>query len=392
MVKLEFEVLHPRPNAIAAAMYTLRDLGVEAIILHGPTGCNFKTARMLEDDGVRVFTTAMTEQDYIFGGREKLLDVLKKVTEQFSFKLVGVVGTCASMIIGEDMQGVCEEFRASYDANTKIVVVEVHCGFPDNTVGAIKALEAAFEEGLLDSRELERQKNLLKKATKIEKERGMASLEYIPPSRGDNKERVAREIFKRLWALSYANAADTASDAADAGEVSDAKVVCVLNAKKELGYIFADVLLAVNEVATLCDTAVVNIANLDPEQGLPRIRMHAENILKELEGRGVRIDHFTGGLDDYSFAGEEAARILQRYAADVLVCIGNPHAVTTSQKCDEALKVAVTNGPREVLPLRKLGYDRIIVELDAHSKVVGVNKLVESEFGVALRGTARADA
>lgn len=379
-VEGDVEILHPRPNAIAAAMYTLRDLGVEAIILHGPTGCNFKTARMLEDDGVRVFTTAMTEQDYIFGGRTKLLEVLKKVTERFSFKLVGIVGTCASMIIGEDMQGVKEEFLASCNANTKIVVVEVHCGFSDNTIGAIKALEAAFKEGLLDERELERQKKLLRKATEIEKERGMASLEYIPPSRGDDKRDVAEELFERL------RAAD------------GAKVACVLNAKKELGYIFADVLLAVNEAAAASGAEVVNIANLDPKQGLPRVRRHAENILRELEDRGVKIDYFTGGLDDYSFAGEAAARILRRYAADVpvLVCIGNPHAVPLdSDSSSEALQrrglsIAVTNGPREVIPLRKLGYDRVIVELDAHSKVVGVSKLVEAEFGAAVRDVARA--
>ncbi|MHC1579776.1 MAG: Ni-sirohydrochlorin a,c-diamide reductive cyclase catalytic subunit [Candidatus Alkanophagales archaeon] len=374
----DVEILHPRPNAIAAAMYTLRDLGVEAIILHGPAGCNFKTARMLEDDGVRVFTTAMTEQDYIFGGRTKLLEVLRRVTERFSFKLVGVVGTCASMIIGEDMRSVKEEFRASCDADVKIVVVEVHCGFPDNTAGAIKALEAAFREGLLDERELERQKRLLRKATEIEKERGMASLEYIPPSRGDDKRSVARELLERLRA-------------APAG---DAKVACVLNAKKELGYVFADVLLAVNEAAAASGAEVVNIANLDPEQGLPRVRRHAENILRELERRGVKIDHLTGGLDDYSFAGEAAARVLRRHAADapasVLVCIGNPHAVPLdSGSSSEALKrrglsIAVTNGPREVIPLRRLGYDRVVVELDAHSKVVGVGELVESEFGGAL--------
>jgi len=41
-------ILHPRPSSIVAALYTLRDLGAEVVILHGPSGCCFKHARLLE--------------------------------------------------------------------------------------------------------------------------------------------------------------------------------------------------------------------------------------------------------------------------------------------------------------------------------------------------------
>ena len=100
--------MHPRPSPIAASLYTLRDLNADVIILHGPHGCCFRTSRLLEHDGVRIVTTAMSENDFIFGASEKLEETLKKVDSLFSPKLVGVVGTCASMIIGEDMKEAVE--------------------------------------------------------------------------------------------------------------------------------------------------------------------------------------------------------------------------------------------------------------------------------------------
>ena len=63
---------------------------------------------------------------------------------------------------------------------------------------------------------------MLKKATEIEKTRGMAQGKYIQPNFGDNKEEVAKKIIKALR--------------------DNKKVAFVLNAKKETSYLFADIL------------------------------------------------------------------------------------------------------------------------------------------------------
>ena len=159
--------LHPRPSPIAASLYTLRDLNADVIILHGPHGCCFRTSRLLETDGVRVVTTAMSENDFIFGASEKLEETLKKVDSLFSPKLVGVVGTCASMIIGEDMKEAVE--NANIPA--QVLIVESHGGLSegDNTEGAISVLNSAEREGVISGEEAERQTRMLKMATKIEK-------------------------------------------------------------------------------------------------------------------------------------------------------------------------------------------------------------------------------
>ena len=47
--------------------------------------------------------------------------------------------------------------------------------------------------------------------------------------------------------------------------------------------------------------------------------------------------------------------------------------------------VAVTDGPRLVEPLRELGYTHVVAELDAHSKTLGTDEIVFSDFGGMIR-------
>src|SRR5512138_136208 len=112
-------IIQPRPSAIVAALYTLRDLDIDVAILHGPPGCCFKHSRLLEEDGMRVVTTAMCDSDYVFGAHDVLVSVLKKVSDRFKPGTIGIVGTCASMIIGENFH------RAVEDAEPGVPVVEV---------------------------------------------------------------------------------------------------------------------------------------------------------------------------------------------------------------------------------------------------------------------------
>ncbi len=352
--------MHPRPSPIAASLYTLRDLNADVIILHGPHGCCFRTGRLLENDGVRVVTTAMSENDFIFGASEKLEETLKKVNSLFSPRLVGVVGTCASMIIGEDMKEAVE----NADIPAQVLVVESHGGLSegDNTEGAISVLNSAEKEGVIPFAEAERQTRMLKLATKIEKTRGMAQGKYISPSYGDLKEKVAKILLTSLE--------------------KGYKVALVLNAKKETSYLFTDILkipfgqIYKNNPPTI-------IANLDDNVGLPRIKQHARNIKDELQKEGVEIDFVTGGLDEYPVTGNFAVDILKDGLYDLVVVLGVPHALPIESLPVQS--IAVTDGPRLVEPLRKIGYNYVVTELDAHAKTLGTSEIVLSDFGMVLR-------
>ena len=335
-------------------------MNADVIILHGPHGCCFRTGRLLENDGVRVVTTSMSENDFIFGASEKLEETLLKVDEMFSPKLVGVVGTCVSMIIGEDMK----EAVKNANINAKVLVVESHGGLGegDNTEGAIAVLNAAAKEGVIPVSEMERQNKMLQLATQIEKTRGMAQGGYIKPSYGDNKVKVAKFLLDGLE--------------------KGAKIALVLNAKKETSYLFSDILKIPFE-KNFPKNKVTILANLDENIGLPRIRQHAINIKKELSENGISINTITGGLDEYPISGKVAVEILKDEKFDIIVVAGVPHALPIEEI--NTTKIAVTDGPRLVEPLKKLGYNHVVTELDAHAKTLGTGRIVPSDFGDALR-------
>lgn len=352
--------MHPRPSPIAASLYTLRDMNADVIIMHGPHGCCFRTGRLLEGDGVRVLTTAMAENDFILGAGEKLEDTLKKAYEMFNPNLIGVVGTCASMIIGEDLK----EAISNVNLDCTVLPVESHGGFGegDNTEGAIMVLESAVDYGVIDKDEADRQIKMLKLATEIEKTRGMAQGKYIKPNFGDSKEIVAKIIVKAI----------------EDGK----KVAFILNAKKETSYLFADILNFDYKLINSNNKPLI-IANLDKNIGLPRIRQHAVNITKELENNEINIDYITGGLDEYPITGKKANEFLKKNNVDLVIVFGVPHAFPIENiKCES---IAVTDGPRLVEPLKELGYTYVVAELDAHSKTLGVNNIVYSDFGTMIR-------
>lgn len=349
--------MHPRPSPIAASLYTLRDMNVDVIVMHGPNGCCFRTGRLLESDGVRVLTTAMAENDFILGAGDKLEETLIKAYDMFKPNLMGVVGTCASMIIGEDLK----EAIANADLDCTVIPVESHggSGEGDNTVGAIMVLDAAVEEGVIPREEADRQIEMLEKATEVEKTRGMAQGKYIKPNFGDSKEIVAKNIVNALK--------------------EDKKVAFVLNAKKETAYLFADI-INFDYTQINPQNKPIIVANLDENIGLERIRGHAVNIKNELP---MDIDCITGGLDEYPITADKAYEFLKDKDLDLIVVFGVPHAFPI-EKLD-VKSVAVTDGPRLVEPLKDLGYDNVVAELDAHSKTLGTDTIVDSDFGLMIR-------
>jgi len=351
------DVLHPRPNPIVAAMYTLRDLEADIILVHGPAGCGFMAARRLEEAGVRVMTTGMQESDLIFGAEEKLVRILQEIDRRFRPRLIGVVGTCASMIIGENLDGAVK--RAGVSAT--VLPVDVHgCSGP-NTTGAIRTLEVAAERGVISPEERDRQKDMLGRATLIEQERGLTSRTYLQPHPGATKLAVAQEIVRTLR--------------------RGGAVAVALNAKKETAYGFADTLRAVEYARAAVGGDARYAGNLDPEVGLPRIRRYAVDILRDLRAAGVELDAVTGGLDEYPVAGDRAAEAMAAWRPDLRIVAGVPHAVPGLSKDD----VLVTDQPRQLRNYIEQGFARSVGEISTHADVMAARSVLRSELGETIR-------
>jgi putative methanogenesis marker 13 metalloprotein len=351
--------MHPRPSSIVAALYTARDLKVDVAILHGPSGCSFKHARLLEEDGMRVLTTSLADNEFIFGGQKPLEDVLRYAEDHFSPERMAVIGTCVSMIIGEDLQSAIDVAGVT----TPTIAVDIHAGFLENIAGVLATLAAACEAGWISNDELARQHVLMEKANEVERLRGAASQPYIEPSRGDLKHVAARRLIELAR--------------------SGKKGVAILNAKKETAYMFSDELIALHDACP--DADITYIANLD-QRGLPKTRLDAERIYNEMKQRGLTIE-IIGALDEYGANGDLLGKRLQEIGPDFALIAGVPHAIppeyTRGIEC-----FSVTNGPRQVEPLKAIGHQHVIVEIDLHPKTLGVSEIVGSEFGAVLRSLA----
>ena len=350
------QYIQPRPSSIVAALYTARDLGVDLAILHGPSGCSFKHARLLEEDGLRVLTTSLGETEIILGGQDVLVKVLIEAEERFHPTRMAVVGTCVSLIIGEDMEAAIRDSGVT----TPTIAIEVHAGFRENIEGVMAALVPAAAAGWISEDELERQRRMLDAANEVERLRGAAYKSYIQPSRGDLKHVVAGRL----------------RDCIEEGK----RGIAILNAKKETAYMFADVLLALHE--TWPDAEITSYANLE-DAGLDKVRRDAARILAGLREGGIDPE-LHGALDEYGATGDVFGKILQEQAPDFAVIAGVPHAIPGEYTTGIEV-FSVTNGPRQVEPLKDLGHEHVIVEVDLHPKTLGVCTIIESEFGAVIR-------
>ena len=350
--------IHPRPNPIVAAMYTLRDLDVDVIIVHGPAGCGFMASRMLEEAGIRVVTSALVENDLVFGGSEKLIRTIKESYDRFHPKTIAVIGTCASMIIGEDMKASIR--KAGVDS--LVFPVDCHGCMGDNTAGATMAIESARDAGLISADEASRQISNMRAATEMEKKFGMASRGYLSPTRGPTKMTICKEI---ITALSEGK-----------------KVAVIMIAKKELAYRFADIFLAIDYARRKLGGETYFIANLDKDKGLPRIRRYCNDILNELSENDISIDSVIGGLDEYALSiGEKAKDSADVFDADLKIIVGMPHAYPELSPND----ILITDQPRQLANLLNKGFERSLGEISSHSMVMGTDHIISMETGDTIR-------
>lgn len=350
-------IIHPRPNPIVAAMYTLRDMNVDTIIIHGPAGCCFMASRSIEEAGVRVLTTGFTDNDLVFGASEGLVETLKIAEKKFNPNTVAVIGTCASMIIGEDLEAIVK--RADLRCNA--FSVDCHGCMENNTSGAIKALKSARDAGIITKDEADRQINIMNAATELEKKYGMAGKDYLSPTRGPTKFRVAKTIIQAIK--------------------DNKKVVVAVIAKKELIYRFADIFLAVNEVRNKFKGTTHFIANIDDNIGLPRIRRYANDVFNELSSKGVKIDSVIGGLDEYPIIGQKIKIDADAFGYDLLVVVGIAHAYPNLPKD----AILITDQPRQLTNYLKTGYENSVGEISSHSMVMSTRTIVPMETADIIR-------
>lgn len=350
------KIIHPRPNPIVAAMYTLRDLDVDVIVVHGPAGCCFMASRSIEEAGVRVVTSGITDNDLVFGAVDSLIETLKVVKEKFNPKTVAVIGTCASMIIGEDLDAAIR--RANIGCT--VFSVDCHGCMKNNTSGAIKAIEAAEAAGIIPHDEAVRQSDMMRAATELERNNGMAGKDYLSPTRGPTKMGVAKMIIDTMR--------------------NGGKVTAVVIAKKELIYRFADIFVVLDEVKKAVGGKTRFIANLNRDIGLPRIRRYADDVLNELGSKQIPVE-IVGGLDEYAVIGQRLKDKVESEPTDLLIVVGIAHSYPDIPKD----AILITDQPRQLANYLKSGYENSVGEIASHSMVMSARNIIALETADTIR-------
>lgn len=105
-----------------------------AVIHHGPSGCSIAASNsyymskvMAKKRGVTSSTvyvgTDMNEKDTIFGSVQALRDIILEVNRRYSPKAIFVSSSCATGIIGEDIDSVVDDVKDEVG----VPIVAVHC-------------------------------------------------------------------------------------------------------------------------------------------------------------------------------------------------------------------------------------------------------------------------
>lgn len=142
-------------------------------ISHSPQGCVGCTTLAVdmfrvgqEHRGVEIvrnphiLVTNLDKQSVVFGGEKKLRETVKMAWERYRPKLIFVFTSCASGIIGDDVDAICESLQAEFP---EPIIIPIHCeGFKSKVCASgYDAAFIALQKHVLSKVERKPQPNLV---------------------------------------------------------------------------------------------------------------------------------------------------------------------------------------------------------------------------------------
>ncbi|MDR0620921.1 MAG: nitrogenase [Deltaproteobacteria bacterium] len=111
---------------------TIRD---SVLVIHGPVGCsqgsygyrelyrNVPLQLQRPRFQLNILSTNLTEGDIVFGGEKKLKLAIETAVERYNPKSIIIAASCASGIMGDDIEGVVESIQPNIEAR----IIPIHC-------------------------------------------------------------------------------------------------------------------------------------------------------------------------------------------------------------------------------------------------------------------------
>lgn len=156
-------------NSMAALM-SLED---SVFISHSPqgcVGCSIMAVDMYRvgqaHRGIRniknphIIVTNLDQKSVVFGGEQKMRESVKKAVERYNPKLIFVYASCASGIIGDDIDAIASDLQSEYP---DVYIIPIHCeGFKSKVCAS--GFDAAFisiNKYILRGKKIPRKENLV---------------------------------------------------------------------------------------------------------------------------------------------------------------------------------------------------------------------------------------
>ncbi|MHC1685407.1 MAG: nitrogenase cofactor biosynthesis protein NifB [Clostridiaceae bacterium] len=98
------------------------------VILHGSQGCSTYIRRHMAthfNEPIDIASSSLTENGTIYGGANNLKQGLKNIIEQYKPETIGVLTTCLSETIGEDIDRIVTEFKTENEDNKEISDINI---------------------------------------------------------------------------------------------------------------------------------------------------------------------------------------------------------------------------------------------------------------------------
>lgn len=127
----------PTPSERMGAIWTLLTIKDAIVLEYGPAGTTHYSVSLFGSMGIspnqNLFSTHMSEDDVIMGDVSRLEDALQEIDQNYSPKVIFVVASSVSSVIGTDIRGVCRYMQE--ELNAKLIPVETGGFKGDYTVG-----------------------------------------------------------------------------------------------------------------------------------------------------------------------------------------------------------------------------------------------------------------
>lgn len=133
---------------LAGAYRALNSIKDAQTLFHTPAGCEIYAIgvyTLQEFSYGMTGTTALAERDVVFGGEEKLQEALIKSMEVYDPKMIGIIGSTASRLIGDDVNAIINLVQREYGITIPIFSVATSSVEGDHMSGYNMVLDALVE-------------------------------------------------------------------------------------------------------------------------------------------------------------------------------------------------------------------------------------------------------